>query len=144
MEKVEEPTSKYVYKQQSNSPTTMEEQVESDMAPSTNVVNDIAKNLSIISSCHFRCGKGNILWHQTMDQVQRVSRNITFMQNINDIVNPLLFFQLNLQWKNGKHNHSENPSSLIVQTSSCFLKFMIKINLTLEYDENWTLIKMKT
>ena len=64
--------------------------------------------------------------------------------NINHIVKPLLCFQLNLQWKNGKHNHSENPSSLIVQTSPGFLKFLIKRNLTLEYDKNWTLIKMKT
>ena len=61
VEKEEELVSKYVYRQQSNSPTAMEEQVESDMAPSTNVVNDIAKKISIISSCHCRCGKGNIL-----------------------------------------------------------------------------------
>ena len=144
MEKAEEPASKYVYSQQSNSLTAMDAHVESDMAPTTNEVNEIAKNLSIISSCHCRCGKGNIIWHQTMDQIQRVSRNITFMQNINHIVNPLLCFQLNLQWKNGKHNHSEKPSSLIVQTSSGFLKCLIKRNLALEYDENWTLIKMKT
>ena len=37
VEKVEEPTSKYVYIQQSHSPSAMEEQVESDMAPYTNV-----------------------------------------------------------------------------------------------------------
>ena len=61
VEKVEERASKYVYRQKSNSPTAMEEQVESDMAPNTNVVNEIAKNLSIIYSCHCRCGKGNIL-----------------------------------------------------------------------------------
>ena len=35
MEKEEEPASKYVYRQQSNSPTAMEEQVESDMALAT-------------------------------------------------------------------------------------------------------------
>ena len=60
VEKVEEPTSKYVYIQQSNSPTAMEEQVELDMIAGTNVVNEIAKNLSIFYSCHCRCGKGNI------------------------------------------------------------------------------------
>ena len=38
MEKAKEPTSKYVYRQKSHSPTTMEEQVESDMAPTNNVV----------------------------------------------------------------------------------------------------------
>ena len=54
MEKAEEPTSnkgeinKYFYRQQSHSPTTMEEQVESNMAPTTNVVNDISKNLSMM------------------------------------------------------------------------------------------------
>ena len=36
VEKEEEPTSKYVYRQQSHSPSAMEEQVESDMAPTTN------------------------------------------------------------------------------------------------------------
>ena len=77
-------------------------------------------------------------------KIQRVSRNITFMQKINHIVKPLLWFQLNLQWKNGKHNHSEKPSSIIVQTSSGFLKCLVKRNLALKYDENWTLIKMKT
>ena len=61
MEKAEERSSKYVYRQQSNSVTPMEEQVESDMAPTTNVVNDIAHNFSIISSCHCRSGKRNIL-----------------------------------------------------------------------------------
>ena len=35
VEKEEEPASKYVYRQQSNSPTAMEEQVESDMALAT-------------------------------------------------------------------------------------------------------------
>ena len=48
MEKSEEPPSKYVYRPKSHSPTTMEEQFESDMAPATNVVNEIAKNLSIM------------------------------------------------------------------------------------------------
>ena len=110
VEKAKEPASKYVYKQQSHSPTTMEEQFESDMAPATNVVNEIAKNLSIICSCHCRCGKGNILWQQTMDQIQRVSRNMNFMQNINHIVKPLLCFQMSLHWKSGKQNHSKNPS----------------------------------
>ena len=92
MEKAEKPASKYVYRQQSNLPTAMEEQIESDMAPTTNVVNEIAKNLYIISSFHCKCGKGNILWHQTMDQIERVSRNSTFMQNIYHIINPLLCF----------------------------------------------------
>ena len=45
VEKAEEPTSKYVQIQQSNSPIAMEEQVESDMAPTTNVVNEISENL---------------------------------------------------------------------------------------------------
>ena len=48
VKKEEEPTSKYVYIQQSYSPTTMEEQVESDMEPTTNAVNEIAKNLSMM------------------------------------------------------------------------------------------------
>ena len=61
VEKAEERASKYVYRQKSNSPTAMEEQVKSDMALATNVVNEIAKNISIISSYHCRCGKWNIL-----------------------------------------------------------------------------------
>ena len=48
MEKEEEPTSKYVYIKQSHSPSTMEEQVESVTAPTTNVVNAIAENISIM------------------------------------------------------------------------------------------------
>ena len=48
VEKAKEPASKYVYRQQSHSPTTMVEQFESDMAPTTNVVNEIAKNLSMM------------------------------------------------------------------------------------------------
>ena len=48
VEKVEEPSSKYFYRQQSHSPTVMEEQVESDMAPTTNVVNVISNNLSMM------------------------------------------------------------------------------------------------
>ena len=48
MEKAEEPTSKYVYRQQSHSPTSLEEQVESNMEPTTNVVNEIPENLSIM------------------------------------------------------------------------------------------------
>ena len=47
VEKEEEPTSKYVYRQQSHSPSDMEEQVELYMAPATNVVNEITKNLSM-------------------------------------------------------------------------------------------------
>ena len=48
LEKEKEPTSKYVYRQQSHSPIAMEEQVELDMVLATNVVNEIPKNLSMM------------------------------------------------------------------------------------------------
>ena len=66
MEKAEEPASKYVDGQQSHLPEAMEEQVEPDMAPATNVVNEIVENLSMMDETRIQQYK-----HKT------ITKNIT-------------------------------------------------------------------
>ena len=68
MEKAKEPTRKYVYIQQSHSPSAMEEQVESDMALATNVVNEIVENLSMMDDTRIQQYK-----HKT------ITKNLTWL-----------------------------------------------------------------